>query len=432
MLRENAGSRRMLSIMITGVIIGLLVGFLLPWGWLFQSPDEEHDHEGTSDLPESWACPMLCVVLDHPGTCPVCGMELEAFISTGDEVVLSRHDQAMLDLTIGATAVRDLTTRFTAPGLIEFDGTGLYSITAWTGGRIENLYVDSQGEHLSSGAVIAGIYSPELYAAKQELLVLSQAGKTFEDFGVTLAAEKLRLLGAPEYVIRQIIDRGDISTVSNVISPVSGTVTAIHVREGEYVSTGHILLDLADISTVWLTVYLTEEQSGLVSTGQELEFSIDSKPDKVFSAVIDSVDPFLDQPGGGFEARIILDNASGEFLPGQSAAATIVNGEQPGTVLSVPRGSVLALGSRSVVYVMTGPTAYVAGDNGSLRIEEARFEPMQITVGPLAADSTGEVFYPVYAGLSEGDVVALKGAFLIDSQAELLGLPSLFNSETAE
>ncbi len=81
---------------------------------------------------------------------------------------------------------------------------------------------------------------------------------------------------------------------------------------------------------------------------------------------------------------------------------------------------------------MTGPTAYVAGDNGSLRIEEARFEPMQITVGPLAADSTGEVFYPVYAGLSEGDVVALKGAFLIDSQAELLGLPSLFNSETAE
>ena len=81
---------------------------------------------------------------------------------------------------------------------------------------------------------------------------------------------------------------------------------------------------------------------------------------------------------------------------------------------------------------MTGPTVYTTGDNGSLRIEEARFEPMQVIVGPPAADSTGEIFYPVYAGLSEGDVVALEGSFLIDSQAELLGLPSLFNAETAE
>lgn len=428
----NAGSRRTSGLLITGVIIGLLFGFGLPGGWLFQSSAEEHDHYGSSDLPESWACPMLCVVLDHPGTCPVCGMELEAFISTGDEVVLSRHDQAMLDLTVGEAAVRSLVTRFTAPGLIEFDGTGLYSVTAWTGGRIEHLYVDYQGEHLARGEVIAGIYSPELYAAKQELLVLSQAGSTLEDYGMTLAAEKLRLLGASEYVISQIIERGDVSTVSTVISPVSGTVTAIHVREGEYVSTGQILLEMADISTVWLTIYLTEDQSGLVSEGQEVEFRINSEPDKVFSGLIDTVDPFLDQPGGAFEARIILENPSGEFLRGQSAVATFINREQPGAVLSVPRGSVLSLGSRSVVYVMTGPTVYSTGDNGSLRIEEARFEPMLVTVGPPAADSTGEVFYPVYAGLSEGDVVALEGAFLIDSQAELLGLPSLFNGETAE
>jgi len=418
--------------MITGVIIGLLFGFLLPRGWLFSNPADEHDHEGTSDLPESWACPMLCVVLDHPGTCPVCGMELEAFISTGDEIILSKHDQAMVDLTVEQAAVRNLTAEFTAPGLIEFDGTGLYSITAWAGGRIEHLYVDYQGEDLSSGSVIADIYSPELYAAKQELLVLSQTGSTLEDHGMSLAAEKLRLLGASEYVINRIIDRGYVSTVSTVISPVSGTVTAIHVREGEYVSTGHILLDLADISTVWLTVHLTEDQSGLVNTGQELEFRIDAEPDKIFTGVVDTVDPFLDQPGGGFEARIVLANTSGEFLPGQSAVATFKNSEQPGAVLSVPRGSVLSLGSRSVVYVMTGPTVYEAGDNGSLRTEEARFEPRHVTVGPPAADSTGEVYYPVYAGLSEGDVVALEGAFLIDSQAELLGLPSLFNAETAE
>lgn len=418
--------------MIFGVIIGLVLGLLLPAGWLFNGSTEKHDHEGNTDQSESWACPMLCVVLDHPGTCPVCGMELEAFISTGDEVVLSRHDQEMLGLTVGEAAVRDLTTRFTAPGLIEFDDTGLYSITAWTEGRIEHLYVDFPGERVSSGAAIVDIYSPEIYAAMQELLVLSQAGSTLEGYGMTLAAEKLRLLGVSEYVIHQIIETGDVRTVSTVISPARGAVTSIHVREGEYVSRGQVLLELADISSVWLTVFLTEDQSGLVHAGGELEFRMDSEPDRVFAAAVNSVDPFLDQPGGASEARIILENSSGEFLPGQSGAATFVNREQPGTVLSVPRGSVLSLGERSVVYVMTGPIIYSAGDDGSLRTEEARFEPRLVTVGPPAADSTGELFNPVFAGLSEGDIVALKGAFLIDSQAELLGLPSLFNGETSE
>ena len=393
---------------------------------------EDHDHEGSINQLESWACPMLCVVLDHPGTCPVCGMELEPFISTGDEVVLSRHDQHMIGLTIGETAVRDLSTRFSAPGLIEFDETGLYSITAWTGGRLERLYVDYQGERVSMGAALADIYSPELYSAKQELLVLSQAGSTLEDHGMILAAEKLRLLGVSDYVINRIIETGHVRTVSTIVSPSSGTVTAVLVREGEYVSTGQTLLELSDISTVWLTVYLTEDQFGLVNSGQELEFRIDTEPDRVFKAVVDTVDPFLDHQGGSFEARIILENTSGEFLPGQSAAVAFINREQPGTVLSIPRGSVLSLGSRSIVYVMTGPTVYSAENDGSLRIEEARFEPRQVTIGPLAADSSGELFNPVYSGLSEGDIVALKGAFLIDSQAELLGLPSLFDVESTE
>ncbi len=412
------------------MIIGLIAGFILPKGLLFRT--EDSDHDGSRSVSESWACPMLCVVLDHSGTCPVCGMQLEPFISEGDEVVLSRQDQHMIGLTIGEAVTRELITEFTAPGVIELDETGLYSITAWTGGRLDHLYVGYQGENISRGAALAEIYSPELYAAKQELLVLSLAGKTFEDYEMNLAADKLRLLGVSEYVINRIIETGRVSTVTTVVSPASGTVTAVLVNEGEYISTGQLLFELADISTVRLTVHLTEDQFGLVNAGQEVEFRIDTEPGRIFSAVVDSVDPFLDHQGGFFEARIVLDNSNGIFLPGQSAAAAFINREQPGTVLSVPRGSVLSLGSRSVVYVMTGPTVFPAEDNGSLLLEEARFEPRQVTVGPTAADSSGELFYPVYAGLAEGETVALEGAFLIDSQAELLGLPSLFNAQSTE
>ena len=87
------------------------------------------------------------------------------------------------------------------------------------------------------------------------------------------------------------------------------------------------------------------------------------------------------------------------------------------------------LGERSVAYVLTAPTEYPEPEYGVLRIEEARFEPREVAVGVLSEDWQGDLYYPVLDGLEAGDVVALEGSFLIDSQAELIGLPSLMNPE---
>ncbi len=143
---------------------------------------------------------------------------------------------------------------------------------------------------------------------------------------------------------------------------------------------------------------------------------------------MDTVVPFLDRPGGAAEARVPLDNSSGSLFPGQTAAVTF-SGATEDAVLSVPRSSVLRLGQRSLVYVLTAPTVYSTGDDGSMRIEEARFSSREIVTGPLSSDMDGNQFYPVHTGLESGEVVALEGAFLIDSQAELIGLPSLLNPE---
>lgn len=411
---------------IAWLVAGLLTGFFLPHSWLFRESDYEHSHTETNNAFESWACPMLCVVLDHPGLCPVCGMELEPFVSTGTEVVLSKHDQEMIGLTIGEATHRDLTTGFSAPGVIEFNESGLYSVSAWIGGRIDRLHVTYTGQMISAGESIAEIYSPELYTAQQELLTVHQLDEAPYGSRVVIAEEKLRLMGVSDHRIREITRTGYADPVSEIESPAEGTVTEILVREGEYVSQGQIILKLANISTVWLTVYLTEDQSGFIGIGHEMEFRLDSRPGVVFSGLVGSVEPFMNQAGGSFRARILLENGNGEFLPGQSASTRFVSDRIPGSVLSVPRNSVLSLGERSMVYVMTAPTVYSTGDDGILRIEEARFQPIQVSVGRLAADSTGRQFYPVLEGLKDGDIVALEGSFLIDSQAELLGLSSLF------
>ena len=76
------------------------------------------------------------------------------------------------------------------------------------------------------------------------------------------------------------------------------------------------------------------------------------------------------------------------------------------SVLAVPVAAVLDSGVRKLVYVEHSP---------------GEFMPMEVTLGP----RTGG-FYSVLAGLEEGQKVAVRGNFLLDSQFQIQGLPSLF------
>ena len=77
--------------------------------------------------------------------------------------------------------------------------------------------------------------------------------------------------------------------------------------------------------------------------------------------------------------------------------------------LSVPVTAVLDSGIRKLVYVEKA-----AG----------RYEPVEIVTGPRTDDA-----YPVLRGLNEGDRVVTRGNFLLDSQFQIRGLPSLFYKE---
>jgi Cu(I)/Ag(I) efflux system membrane fusion protein len=78
-------------------------------------------------------------------------------------------------------------------------------------------------------------------------------------------------------------------------------------------------------------------------------------------------------------------------------------------LLAVPVTAVLDSGVRKIVYVEKG---------------RGEFTPVEIETGPRTGD-----FYPVLGGLSEGDRVVTRGNFLLDSQFQISGLPSLFYKE---
>jgi Cu(I)/Ag(I) efflux system membrane fusion protein len=83
---------------------------------------------------------------------------------------------------------------------------------------------------------------------------------------------------------------------------------------------------------------------------------------------------------------------------------------QPESVY-VPRSAVLLAGGNSVVYVET---------------EAGRFEIRPVTIGPILEDKI-----VILEGLKPGESVATSGNFLIDSQMQLAGKPSLIDPTRA-
>ena len=92
-------------------------------------------------------------------------------------------------------------------------------------------------------------------------------------------------------------------------------------------------------------------------------------------------------------------------IPG-TPASTRTESDQ---LLAVPVTAVLDSGVRKLVYVEKA---------------KGEFSPVEIVTGPRTDDS-----YPVLSGLSEGDKVVTRGNFLLDSQFQIRGLPSLFYKE---
>jgi hypothetical protein len=78
-------------------------------------------------------------------------------------------------------------------------------------------------------------------------------------------------------------------------------------------------------------------------------------------------------------------------------------------VLAVPAAAVLDSGTRTLVYVERA---------------QGEFVPAVVQLGSRAGE-----FYPVLAGLQQGDRVAVRGNFLLDSQFQIRGLPSLLYPE---
>lgn len=353
---------------------------------------------------------------DKPGKSPFMDMQLvpkyasdNGQQNSGDSgVSIPSGTVQNLGIRMATVSRESLDGGFAAVGRVEADERATYAVQTRVPGFVERLLVRAVGEPVSRNQKVAEVYAPELLAAQNEYLALldiQQVG-SLDDLK-TAARTRLKLLGMSDGEISRIAKSGQSSPRVGIYAPASGIVADLGVREGAQLMTGSTLMQIADLSKVWVIAEVPERDADRVEIGMPVTVELPGA--NRVSGKVAYIYPTLDEAARVLRVRIELPNPEGSLRPGMYANVNFKH--ETGEVLTVPSESIIATGRRKVVIVK----------------DENGYRPAEVRTGQASNGRT-----EILAGLNEGEQVVVSGQFLIDSEASLSGVLTRLSQQQAD
>jgi Cu(I)/Ag(I) efflux system membrane fusion protein len=405
----------------TVIYIGILaVGVLL--GWLLfggaSTSKTVHNHDEMSETNKMWTCSMHPQIMQpEAGDCPICGMDLIPAETSADGLLadqfkLTENALALANIQTSIVGNRNQKDNFVklSGKIVENEEANTVQVSYFSG-RIEQLNVSFTGEEIRKGQLLATIYSPELYAAQQELITAVSLKESQPEL-YKAVRNKLKIWKLSESQIQQIETSGKVKENFPVYATVSGTVSQKLVAQGASIKQGQPLLKIANLTTVWANFDVYENQINNFKKGQEVIVTTSAYVNEEFKGNVDFIDPVLNTKTRTVTLRVVLNNKNNKFKPGMFVEGKIKGiSSSKEQVLAIPSSAILWTGRRSVVYLKANPN-------------EPVFEMQEITLGNKVGDN-----YEIVEGLNNGDEIVTNGVFTIDAAAQLQGKKSMMNKE---
>jgi Cu(I)/Ag(I) efflux system membrane fusion protein len=351
--------------------------------------------------PQYWYDPMRPGEhFDKPGKSPFMDMQL---------VPKYAKDAAPGSIAVDSRVVQNLGLRLAkveqgsfarvvdTVGSVGVDEHRIEAVQVRQPGWVERLDVRAAGDSVRRGQLLAGIYSPDLLATQQELLIALGSN---DPQLIEATRRRLALFGLSETQISRVEKTQQVERRVDYYAPFDGYVMDLGARQGAEVQPGTMLFQLADLNSVWVTAEVPETQAAWLKAGDRAEVEVPALPGERFEGQVDYLYPELTQATRTLKVRVVVKNPHKHLRPGMFAAAHFQSVTQ-NHALTVPSESVIKTGMRSFVIVAD---------------DDTHFRPTRVRVG---AEQGGRS--EILEGLVLGQNVVASGQFLIDSEANLRG-----------
>jgi RND family efflux transporter MFP subunit len=361
-----------------------------------------------------WVAPMdPSYIRDKPGKSPM-GMDLvPVYEEAGEEeaagaIVISPATVQNMGVRTAKVEKKALSRVTVAVGLVTYDERNLATMTTRVNGWVERLYINATGDPVRKGQTLLSIYSPELVSAQEEYLLALKNYRSMKKSPVPeMAAGAKRLLDASrrrldyfDVTPRQIetLKRtGQVKKHLVLMSPANGIVTKRMVTKGMYVQMNMPLLEVADLSTVWVDAQIYQYELPWIKVGQPVTMTLEYLPGESFPGTIDYIYPYLKGATRTAKIRLKFANPKLRLKPEMFAQVKIESPVSKEAVV-VPSEAVFDTGLKQHVFLALG---------------KGRFLPREVKLGVEGNDGVREVL----SGLQGGEDVVTSAQFLLDSEA---------------
>ncbi len=170
---------------------------------------------------------------------------------------------------------------------------------------------------------------------------------------VAKKAGPLKLFEKAQADLQQAEAAHDLATIKldNTIirAPFEGVVGLKNISQGMYVNEQTELVTIVDVDPIKMDFRLPATHLKVISKGQQIKVTIDGFENKIFRAIIESIDAKVDPAAHSIAVRAVISNKDGLLKPGLFGRVRIVVGSKDNTLL-VPEAAVLSSGEEEYIF----------------------------------------------------------------------------------
>jgi len=327
------------------------------------------------------------------------------------------------NLKFGTPQMTDVTGMLQVTARVETDARLIARVGSPVAGRILRLLV-FEGQQVRPGTTLATLHSTSLSDAQfalirattqqglneaaerraQQLVAADVIGRAelerrhAESLQASSEASsyrtQLRGLGMTSGQIQRLEDTRQLSADYPIVSPRGGTVLKREITVGQVVQPADPAFTIADLSTVWITANVPEQEAADLKPGVEVQVAIPALPQRQINGRLSYVAPIVDPATRTVQVRMDIANRNGELKPDELASMTFTGRAE--RKLTVPSAAVVREDNKDHVFVKAAGQKYV------LR---------EVQLGEEERDRR-----TVLSGLSANDPIVTDGAFHLNNQ----------------
>ncbi len=299
-----------------------------------------------------------------------------------NKVTLSKEQIALAQIELAPIQQGRMNGVSHLNGVVDVPPTGIASVSIPMGGYVQDINL-IPGSYVKKGAVLATVKDPSYIQLQENYLatkvklsflqqdldrqksLLSQEAiskKSFQQLQADYNANNIQLKALSEQlklinIQPETLTTDKMTSLVQLIAPISGYITKVHINRGKYVTPSDVLLEIMDPNDIHAAITIFEKDIAGFKIGMKGKVALTQDPTKQYAVTVLAVSQNINEDKTGL-LHCHFDQIPKNVLPGMFLTADL-NFVSTEAVL-IPLAAVQRFQGKDYIFIQTAANEFEA------------------------------------------------------------------------